>query len=343
MKGFRTKQIAAFTLALSTVIMLTGCSMHYTGNLGGNFLKKEDALEFKIEKTAVEPITEISISSSIADVELIASDDYYVEIDYLYWNEEPEYTLEDGKLFFDDSDALPNSYSINFSMNNVVKIYLPENAALSSLEIENASGDVRVASFLADDVRINVSYGDFTVKDAAAITADISLSSGDSKMTDFQVSELDFSNSYGEARFTNINTGVSRLPEGTNYEKIDILMSSGDITIEGLNTDAVDIVDSYGNVTCKDITATKFDSELSSGDLGLYDADLEEIDLQSSYGDVLLRLAGSAADYDYDISTSFGKITVAGKDYEDSYSQENTGTRSIFANLSSGDIKVKFE
>lgn len=325
--------------------LLTGCGMHYAFNwgMGSNNLDRADAKEFHIEKSAVDTITSIDVRSGFAKIELIEADKFYVEIDYLYWEDEPEYRLEDGNLYFDDSDAFPNSYSINFNLNNKVKIYLPENSALSDLSIQDSSGDVSLESFVAEDMSVVVSYGDFTVKNGAAAKADITLSSGTSNITDFQVGQLDFTNSYGNASFTNINTGEPLLSSDIIADNLNISMSSGNVKINGLNIDSIDISDSYGNITCKDITAVDFESDLSSGDLEIKDADLTDIDISNSYGDVTLRLEGQETDYSYDLDTSYGNIKVDDKDYEDEYNQDNSGDKKISANLSSGDIKISFE
>jgi DUF4097 and DUF4098 domain-containing protein YvlB len=322
--------------------MFTGCGVHYIFN-STNSLDKEDAKNLNIEKSVVDPITQIVIHTGMAEVELIPADDFYVEIDYMYWEEEPEYTLADGKLYFDDSHAFPNSYSINFNLDNSIKIYLPEEAILSSLVLDNASGDVSLAGFVADDLTVTVSYGNFTMKDTAAAKADITLSSGNSRISEFQVGEMDFKNSYGNARFTNINTGNPMLSEDVAYDKVSITMSSGNINLLGLNSSSVEISNSYGDVTCEEITADEFDAGLSSGNLEVSQSDINDIHAKNSYGNVTLDLAGPTTDYALDLSTSYGKIKVGNKDYEEHLIVENDGTRTITADLSSGDVKVRFE
>lgn len=335
------------TMAIVMVIggLLTGCGMHYAFNwgTGTNYLNKADAKEFHVKKAVVDPITSIEIRSGFAEVELIEADKFYVEIDYLYWEDEPEYTLEDGNLYFDDSNAFPNSYSINFNLNNKIKIYLPKASALSDLSIKDASGDVTLESFVADDMSIVVSYGDFTIKNGAAAKADITLSSGTSNITDFQVGKLDFTNSYGNANFSNINTGEPLLASDITADSLNISMSSGNVKINGLNIGSLDISNSYGNISCKDITADDFESDLSSGALDVKDADFKDIDISNSYGDVTLQLLGPETDYSYDLDTSYGNIKVGNKDYEDGYKQDNSGEKKVAANLSSGDIDISFQ
>ncbi|HWT74064.1 MAG TPA: DUF4097 family beta strand repeat-containing protein [Mobilitalea sp.] len=330
-------------LLLTAGALLTGCGIHYTFGGGTTVLDRNDAKEFKVDKETVDSITSIVIHTGMAKVELIESDNYSVDINYLYWEEEPEYTLEDGKLYFDDSNAFPDSYSINFNLHNTIKIYLPKNAALQDLAITNSSGDVSVAGFVADDMEATVSYGDFTMKNAAAANADITLSSGTSKISDFQTGKLDFTNSYGDATFTNINTGDALLSSNVAYDRLKITMSSGDVKISGLNTASVKINNSYGNITCSDITAEDFNADLSSGDLDVSNADLKSTDISNSYGDTTLSLVGPDTDYSLDLRTSYGNVKVGNKEYEESAVIDNNGSRKVTADLSSGDVKVTFK
>jgi DUF4097 and DUF4098 domain-containing protein YvlB len=120
-------------------------------------------------------------------------------------------------------------------------------------------------------------------------------------------------------------------------------MSSGEADINGLKTNSIDISNSYGNITCKNIIAEESDFELSSGNLDISDADLQKADINNSYGNVTLSLLGTESDYSLDLSTSYGRIKVGTKSYEESLNVDNGGTRDISARLSSGDIKIRFK
>lgn len=343
-KGFK-KASVTILIVLIAGFLFTGCGINYifsSGN-GSRTLNKADAKEYEIKKEAVDPITSIVIDTRIADVEIIESDNYYVDIDYLYWDEAPVYTLENGKLTFDDSHSLPDSYSINFNLDNIIRIYLPKAAALDRMTIDSSAGNVTLEGFTADNLRTTVSYGNFKMKNAAAVKADITLSCGKSEISDFQTGEFDFRNSYGNADFTNINTGDEGLSSDVAYDSININMSSGNASIDGMQSKSVDVENSYGNITCKGITADSFDARLSSGKLDVSKADLRESDVRNSYGDVILSLLGAEEDYSLDLNTSYGNVSVEGKSYDDHYVLDNDGSRNVTANLSSGDVKVSFQ
>lgn len=339
----QVRQIVVMASLLITILLLGGCGLSYGFHYSTNHLDRSDAIDFDIAKTEVEPITQIDIHSKVAEVELISSDKFYVEIDYLYWEEKPDYSLENGVLFFDDSESFPDSYSINFNLHNAIRIYLPQSSSLQKVSIEDASGDVSVEGFITEELDIAVAYGDFTMKDTAAVDAEITLASGTSKITGFEVGKLDYTNSYGDAHFTDINTATSILPEGSVHEQFNVTMSSGDIKINGLNSTNVELSNSYGGVSCDKITAEDMELELSSGNAVIDHSDILSSDITNSYGDVTLALSGEATDYSLDLDTSYGKIRVDGKSYEEHLNTDNNGARSITANLSSGDIEVDFE
>lgn len=342
MKKGRTIGILLFLLTLG--VLLTGCSFRYSsGGFGVNVLKRADAKEFVVEEEASETITSIDIRTRIADVELIESDKYYIEINYLYWDEAPEYGIKNGELYFDDRECFPNSYSINFNLHNEIKIYLPKDTSFKDLNVTNSSGDVTLAGFATDSLDATISYGDFTMNNAAAYEADITLSSGSSKISDFEVGELAFTNSYGNAKFSNINTGETTRLTDPSYDRLKISMSSGNVTINNLMMGNIDLNNSYGNVTCKKIVTTEMDMNLSSGNLDISEADLKTLKVSNSYGDVHLSLIGTATDYDMDLDTSYGKIVVDGKTYEEHYDYDEGGSRELTAELSSGDVRINFK
>ncbi|GEM_PF-646422 len=333
------------TITLSFILMvvfLTGCSFSFTLP-STTVLKREDAKEYIVEKTATETITKIDINTRIADVVFVPSDNFYVEINYLYWEEQPEYSLVDGKLYFNDSHALPNSYSLNYSLNNQITIYLPADAALDSLSVDTSSGDVSLLGFVAKDLKVDIAYGDLILEQAAAVKSRIDLSCGDSDITDFQTGILDFDSSYGDSDFTDINTGNLKLPTDVIFDDFSVNSSSGNITINGLTCNTVTIKDSYGDVNCTDVHADDLKSDLSSGDIDISESDLTEIRLNNSYGDAELSLLGEESDYSLNLTTSYGDIQVGDKNYDDHFKVDNDGERKLSASLSSGDITVNFD
>jgi DUF4097 and DUF4098 domain-containing protein YvlB len=322
-----------------TTMVLSGCNYSYSFN-NSNQLRMEDAKEFKIDKTRSEPIKQINIDSRLGDIEIIKDDNYYVEINYRYFNEKPSYKLENGTLSFNDSKAFPNSYSINFDIKNKIKIYLPEDADLSQINISTASGDVYLSDLQTEKLKVSVAYGDLALKKAAAKESDISMSSGSSNINDFNTDTLDYSNSYGNADFTDINT-INSDSEG-DY-KIKISMSSGDADLDTIRSKSLEISNSYGNITGKGMSINGFEADLSSGDLKISKSDIEDADISNSYGDVDLSLTGDSKDYSLDLSTSYGSVAVDGKNYDGHLIRESGGSKGITADLSSGDIEVMFE
>ncbi|WFR58534.1 DUF4097 family beta strand repeat-containing protein [Anaerocolumna sp. AGMB13025] len=339
-KGIRIDRFMKGMLSMVFAVMvLSGCSYSFSFN-NSNQLKMEDAKEFKMEKTLADPIKQITIDSRIGDIEIIKDDNYYVEINYRYFNEKPTYKLENGILSFDDSKAFPNSYSISFDIKNTIKIYLPEDADLGQITISTASGDVSLSDLQTEKLKVSVAYGDLTLKKAAAEETNINMSSGSSNISDLDTKTLDYSNSYGNGDFTNINKANTNSQDDS---RIKISMSSGNADFDTVNSKNLEISNSYGNITGKGLLINGFEADLSSGDLKISKSILEKADISNSYGDVILSLTGDTKDYMLDLSTSYGKVDVDGKNYDGHLIRENGGSKRLTADLSSGDIEVTFE
>ena len=342
--NFKNKKITLLLISTLFVILLNGCNSnsryHFTNT---NELKKEDAKNFIIEKSKIDTLSKIVISTRIGNIEFIEDDDYYIEIDYNYWKDEPDYKIEDGILTFSDKNTLPNSYSINYSIDNVIRVYLPGSANPEQINIETSSGDVSISSFATNKLDIKVSYGDLIIENAAAVKAKINLSSGKTKISDFNVGTLTYSNSYGNATFTDINSGTISLPTTSQNDFIEINMSSGQCSINGLQSDSLSINNSYGDVTCKNLIVNELTSSLSSGDLTISKSAIKDAKIKNSYGDVELSLTGKAEDHSLDLKTSYGSIKVDGRKYDNQLTRENNGANHISAKLSSGNIDISFE
>jgi DUF4097 and DUF4098 domain-containing protein YvlB len=342
MKQLIRQRIAPLALLLIACTFFSGCGISHVIN-SATQLDRADAKEFTVDKTEVASITEIEIHTRIADVEFLQSDSFAVEINYLYWDREPEYEMKDGKLYFDDSDSFPISYSLNFNPNNTIKVYLPKDSAMKYVSIEDASGDVDITGFAAEELDVKVSYGNLTMQEASASAAELLLSSGKSRISDFHVGTMDFINSYGNAKFTNINSGDFILPKGAVSKECNISMSSGNVDIDGMYSPYIDIQNSYGDVTCDKLRADTAEFNLSSGDLLVQQSDVNSTEIENSYGDVTLKLPGPASDYALDLDTSYGKVKVDGDNYDEHLKRNEDGSKSIKANLSSGDVTVDFE
>ncbi len=337
-----TKKRSLLLLLLLVIFFVTGCSYSHTFNTARE-LNRKDAKEFIINQSVAGPLKEIRIDTRLADIELLPGDDYYVEIDYLYWEEAPEYSVENGVLIFDDEDTLPESYSIHFKLSNVIRVYLPKDTLTDLIDVSTDSGNIDTEGFLAKKVDLATSYGNLSIKNAAAVNAEVVLSSGNSTIKDFNAGTLNYTNSYGKAEFTNINTTDTPLPDGSAYDSFKATLSSGNLNLEGMRFPSASITDSYGDISCEDILIENLNVNLSSGNLKLSKADVLEADLKNSYGNVDVTLVGTESDYQLDLDTSYGSIRVGSETFDGHLQRHNDGARKIKAGLSSGDITVSYQ
>lgn len=329
-------------LIVVTITVLSGCGTH-VNNRVSNSLEKSDAREFNIEKTIVDPIKRIDISASTADIKLIEDDNYYVEINYYYWEKEPNYKEKDGVIEFDDSGIFPESYSINFDMNNYVKVYIPKDTKLDEICIRTASGDVSLKDFLADTLEMQVAYGDLSIVNASVQKASINMTSGNGDIQDFNVQNFELTDSYGNITLKNINSSNITDTIDLKQSDMEISLSSGTCTVKNLASNTLEINNSYGDITCKGLAVAEYNSNVSSGDLNIAESILDNVDIRNSYGNATLLLAGKEEDYELKLDTSYGEIDVNNKSYDSSLKKGSGASKSITANLSSGNIKLQFD
>ena len=165
-----------------------------------------------------------------------------------------------------------------------------------------------------------------------------------------------------------------------DLEDLDLVVSSGDITINGINIDGridlssgdinindsegkdLEITTSSGCITIANAEYKKLRFDVSSGDVKITDSGIDklkgesssgyqtfdglktdEIDLRASSGDITLTIDGDEDDYSFDIDTSSGDIKVGDKKMEDDYESGDGKKGSIKIDTSSGNVTVNFK
>ena len=196
-----------------------------------------------------EPLEEfenISIHGTHADVELIASDKYYIEI--LEDNEYSiKYEVRNGALTVRQENVwVWNILNFKFSGPRL-KIYVPKDAKLNDvfvgvssgsasvnglncakLNAELASGSIRFAGITADTMRIGVASGKVTAQNAKADKLDISVKSGSVNAWGISSKGLDVGISSGRAEISGTLAGVNNVSVASGSVKLNIQGSKAD-------------------------------------------------------------------------------------------------------------------
>ncbi len=168
--------------------------------------------------------------------------------------------------------------------------------------------------------------------------ADIVLGSGSFTMEDIDIADLKIDDDFGSVDIKQMDS-----------EKLDINCESGSVKLSNINTGDLNIVDDFGSVNLEDVKADKSKFDLESGSLKLKGFESSDIEADSDFGSINCDLKGAAEDYNYDLRTEFGSITLDG----DNVGKEEDGFDKVYVGgngdkkkqkkAESGSIKIDFE
>lgn len=264
--------LGAGILLLIVGMLFGGKPGFYFDNNGFHVVGENRREDYTLKKTPIDEFENIEMNLEYADLEIILSDDYYIE-----YNVESDV----GKPFYEVTDKTLNFYEANrkeewtFSFFTIgtptmygnddyfVKLYIPKDAVLDSVTVEQADGEITLPNLKVKNLSLNNSYGDIRLKDIKA-------------------------------------------------EDIELFLSDGDISTGKLEADTVQLENTYGDVKLDDIQAKSLTVYMSDGDLKVNDLDAKQIDIENAYGDVKLRMKHSLEDYSLDILAEYGDLTIPG-------------------------------
>lgn len=298
--------------------------------------------EYKLDKTKLGKISSIDMDVDFADVTFIESDDFYIEYDYLGENK-PFYEVNNGKLVFKDNKEHVK-FNLNFGFtlpgNNHdygVKIYLPANAQLDKVDINQSGGDITIGGFQASELTAVNSFGDVELKGIDAKTSDIKLSSGNLEINGMDSGDSTIDNSFGDITVTDFNRN-NKYPDASG----EITISSGSLDVDCLTAASLTINNSFGDIDMSDVTVGELICELSSGSATVDKGTFNNAYFNNDFGDVNLELVGKESDYALELDTDFGDIDVMGNDEGDSYDNHNAAAHTISVSADSGDVGIDF-
>jgi DUF4097 and DUF4098 domain-containing protein YvlB len=287
--------IAGLVLAASGwALGARGGSLWFDYNRGWfNFSTGEEAAknDINITQRNMEIFTSAEISSSVADVEFIPSNDYGIEI-RVPEGSKPEWSVENGILKVDiTSNSKINLFGINFSTANYfVKVYYPKKI-LGNVEIDVSSGDVTFPEAEVGRIAIKVLSGDVNVYAKNYGIAQIKVESGDVYFEGF-----------GEREKADISVSSGNISASVNGARDVILkVNSGEIEADVEGCETVTAKVSSGDIILNGIDKSNTSMELKTN-LGNIEIDGDYVD-----DDYVLKHNG---DYKLNATVSSGDITI---------------------------------
>lgn len=192
----------------------------------------------RISEENIGAFTDISVDADYANIKLIASDKYAIDIQ-LNDGQTPDWTITNGKLSVNTHTVGGFQIGImNFNMGeSYVKIYVPENAALENVTLNTSSGDISLTDAEISRLKVDNAYGKLVMDNVKSGEADIKMSAGSVTIDGGETGFLKIKNSYGSIK-----------ADGFTSRGTDIHASSGSIKLRGVLTGENSISDSYGSV-----------------------------------------------------------------------------------------------
>lgn len=328
-----------------------------------------DYKEEKTERMGTAEVLEVSLQD--ADIRMVPSNGDEIEVYYSYYTDVYQFKWEkqgEHLILWDEVNPKYNSPTGGLSFNywnspqSVVEIRCPKELVLKKLVVNNNYGDAALKDFAADELFVALNSGDLSVKNGQGKSikvecdyGDVNLSydqpftteslslvlnSGDLNVENLSAAEVDVKSDYGDVDL-----------RAMQAQTVKLRLNSGELEINGLHcTQGMTLRSDYGDTSMADVTIHDLDIEASSGDVDVWGDVTGPVTIDSDYGDVDLRLAQPVAEYGYDCTTEYGRISIDGKriksDEEDdtvcTAQRSSSGGNQISIRCSSGNVRMAF-
>ena len=320
----------------------TGFAINRTGLHTNRELKEASAKQLAVlEKTELEGFRNMNIRVDSNDIEIVPSDDgrFYLEYRLYTYGSDPKYRVDQGTLDFECILEPLGQMNVGFlvwdtgsSYENEIgtlKVYVPKDRQLDNVKLQNSDGDIRYGGPDAKAYDLSSSYGNVELEDKNADQIMISSSDGKIKCRSVTCKTFAVKNSYGSLELS-----------GIKAESLAIEASDGKISLDQIDAGSMDIENQYGGLDGKALKADAFSMRMSDGKCVLKQADFKKTKMKNSYGTLDIQLVGREEDYNYDIKTTYGSITVGGSKSDEEFNQDNRAERNFTAAASDGNIVI---
>lgn len=294
----------------------------------------------KLAKTKIDAFTNISVDIPYGDVEIIPSDDYYLEYQLgVEGGSKVHYEVKDGTLTTKVESSGVHLILFDFNVKrepSSLKIYVPEDAKLNSVMLNSSDGDMTLHDLQADNLSMDCEYGNVYINSFEGNTLKINGESSDIILGDIQADSASFENEYGEISCQSF--------VGT---ELKINEESGNITLGHVRSDSLKVENEYGNLSTEALQVKDGNIDMESGDITLTNVKkCENLAVQNEYGNVSVIREDPTERYGFDLRAEYGKITIPdakinNTDDRAEYQTSQTADSNIKIYCESGDITIQ--
>lgn len=195
------------------------------------------------------------------------------------------------------------------------------------------NGYMKYYSYSVDGSILNVKYDcdDVQIKKGATFKITVP--------TNIELDEIIVDTAMGDVEFQNLTIGA---------DTFDVSTSMGDVIFEDMTvTSDLDANTDMGDVKIKSGSFKNVKMSTSMGSVEAEATFAGDVSGYSSMGDVEVTINGNSNDYNYDLETSMGDVSIDGKkeksDFGGAYATENNGGKyDVELESSMGDVSLRF-
>lgn len=211
----------AALLAVGIVVGILQGILLIIGIISGNSGKTIDSNQvFEMNKG----ISNIQIESSVGDIQFYETTGNEIRIDAKSVSENYSCELDDkGTIIIRNKNTKSFVFSW-FRRNSTIKIYIPKELELKSVNLDLGVGDVKIQELAAKELIIDSGIGEIQLKDSKIMNLEADFGIGDFKTEDCQMGNIQVENGIGDIRLNligDINDYEIEVDKGLGDSKIN--------------------------------------------------------------------------------------------------------------------------
>lgn len=164
----------------------------------------------------------------------------------------------------------------------------------------------------------------------------IDMDDGNLVLPSINAEELKIDNAYGSISL-----------EAYTGERLLVSMEDGLFSADMIDARQAEIKNEYGNIKIERAVGGDLLAELQDGDFWINNLNVKKIEIDNEYGDVHLGVEGDIYEYEYELDTEYGYISIADGKWKKNYSEEGmryqseeSKARKIEVFCEDGDIEI---
>lgn len=268
------------------------------------------------EEFSLSSFANIKINFKDADVEIIPSSEYKLEIKTLKGIEVTHEVKNDTLILTSEDQKSGPKFSLNFTLTSIpqptIKIYVPKDAKFSDISLVNQFGDTRLVEMKVDKMDIHSNDGDITIKN-------------------LESNELTIKNGFGDISGSKVKT-----------ERLHVEMNDGDAEINGIEAASTVFNNKFGDITLREFSSQGLTMKSNDGDIDIQGKLLGNTVIHSSFGDIDLKLSNKESELSYMIRNQFGDISINDNKFEAKATNKANTEHKLEIVSNDGDIQVDF-